>query len=105
MPVEERWTTWFSGHDRAEVRLIEEGDRVLDFSVQYLAHIEARWYPIVRFDTAHSQAHMDISHPDGSQETIPLPPELDYADAFDMAVEDIHGKWQFYRERYLRWRG
>lgn len=105
MPIEERWANWFSGEDRAEISLISEGEQVLDFSVQYVARIEERWYPIVRFDTAHGRAHMDISRPDGTQETVPLPSNLDYADLFDMAVEDIHLRWRSYRERYLRWRG
>ncbi|MBI2304774.1 MAG: hypothetical protein HYU86_08535 [Chloroflexi bacterium] len=105
MSAEERWTTWFSEEDRAEMRLVGEGNTILDFSVQYLAQIERQWYPIVRFDTAHGRAHMDISRPDGTQETVPLPSEAGYADVFDMAVEDIHRRWQFYRERYLRWRG
>jgi hypothetical protein len=104
LPIEERWANWFSGDDRAEMRLISEGEEVLDSSVQYVARIEGQWYPIVRFDTAHGHAHMNISRSDGTQETVQLPSNVDHADLFDMAVEDIHLRWRSYRELYLRWR-
>lgn len=58
--------------DYVEVVFDRTGKEVVQFAVQYLANIEGEWHPIVRFDTAHGRSHIDVSHPDGSQETREL---------------------------------
>ncbi|MGH2521645.1 MAG: zinc-dependent alcohol dehydrogenase family protein, partial [Anaerolineales bacterium] len=55
----------------------------------------------VRYDTAHGHAHIDISHPDGAQETRELRSKT-YREALTMAIADIKAQWKFYRERYER---
>ena len=79
------------------------GKEVVQFAVQYLANIEGEWQPIVRFDTAHGRPHMDISHPDGSQEKRELPFD-NYNTALSYAINHVKTRWQFYRERYERWK-
>ncbi len=79
------------------------GKRIVQFAVQYLANIENEWQPIVRFDTAHGYSHMDISHPDGSQETREMSFD-NYNTALTYAINHIKTRWQFYRERYERWK-
>jgi len=78
------------------------GKVVVQFTVQYMANIEGEWRPIVRFDTAHRRAHLDISHPDGSQETRELLFES-YSSALTYAINHVKTRWWFYRERYERW--
>lgn len=92
----------FSEDDAVLVRFTHIGETVVNFSVQYLARINQEWQSIVRFDTAHGHAHMDISHPGGTQETRKLPAP-DYNEALVMAIDDIQARWEFYRERYERW--
>ncbi len=44
---------------------------------------------------------MDISHPDGSQETRMFP-FYDYGTALTYAINYVREHWEFYRERYER---
>jgi hypothetical protein len=92
-----------SPDDHVRVNFDRSSPQVLQFSVQYLARIAGEWQPIVRFDTAHGHAHMDISLPDGGQETRKLP-FSNYNTALTFAIRDIQEKWPFYRERFERWR-
>ncbi len=46
---------------------------------------------------------MDISHPDGSQETREMSFD-NYNTALTYAINHIKTRWQFYRERYERWK-
>lgn len=87
--------------DLIRVTFDKENDHIARFSVQYLAFLRNGWRPIVRFDTAHGRAHMDISHPDGSQDTRELHTQ-DYAVALARAVQELKERWEFYRERYER---
>jgi len=89
--------------DRIKVVFDRKGKKVVRFAVQYLANIENEWQPIVRFDTAHGRAHMDISHPDGSQETRDLSFDS-YNTALTYAINHVKTRWRFYRERYERWK-
>jgi len=77
------------------------GKEVVQLAVQYLANIEGEWQPIVRFDTAHGQSHIGISHPDGSQETRELPFD-NYNTALSYAINHVKTRWQFYREQHER---
>jgi len=87
--------------DLIRVTFERENDHVVRFSVQYLAFLRNAWQAIVHFDTAHGRAHMDISHPDGSQDTRELFGQ-DYGTALTWAIRQVQTQWQFYRERYER---
>jgi len=85
--------------DLIRVTFHRENDPVTEFSVQYLAQIQGEWKPIIRFDTAHGRAHMDVSHPRGIQDTRELPIQ-DYSDALTWAIQNVETRWEFYRQRY-----
>ncbi|MGA9347240.1 MAG: hypothetical protein WBW48_00355 [Anaerolineae bacterium] len=87
----------------ARAEQLRTGKEVVQFAVQYLANIQGEWQPIVRFDTAHGRPHMDISHPDGSRERQELPFD-NYNTALSYAIHHVKTRWQFYRERYERWK-
>jgi hypothetical protein len=87
--------------DLIRVTFDKENDHIARFSVQYLAFLRNAWRPIVRFDTAHGRAHMDISHADGSQDTRELYNQ-DYGAALTWVIRQVRTQWQFYRERYER---
>ena len=71
--------------DLIRVAFDRENDHIERFSVQYLAFLQNEWRPIVHFDTAHGRAHMDISHPDGSQDTRELY-DQDYGAALSWVI-------------------
>ncbi len=98
----EEYQQSFTEGDALLVRFDHIGPVVTSFSVQYLAQLDENWQPIVRYDTAHGFAHVDISRPDGTQETRDLRIS-NYGDALIIAIEDIQSRWEFYRERYERW--
>lgn len=107
MPSPQRRRTQYrinlSFADYIKVVFDRTGKEVVQFAVQYLADIEGEWQPIVRFDTAHGRPHIDISHPDGSQETRELSFD-NYNTALSYAIHHVKTRWQFYRERYERWK-
>jgi len=100
-PKREEFTVILTMKDEVRVRFDKEGPKIVDFSIQYLAKIRDQWRPIVRFDTAHGRPHMDISHPDGTQETRDLH-FYNYNVAMTHAIRNIQDRWEFYRERYER---
>lgn len=104
MPVEKRWANPLTHQDRVDVRFIKERGQILDFSVQYVAEIAGEWRPIIRFDSAHGEPHMNVTYPDGSSERRDFPaPYGDYKTAMTRAIQDINQRWEFYRQRYERW--
>ncbi len=98
----EEYQQYFTENDLLRVEFDHVGRSVSKFSVQYLARVQDEWWPIVRYDTAHGFAHMDISHPDGTQETRELKVNS-YREALVQAIADLKVRWEFYRERYERW--
>ena len=44
--------------------------RILKFTVQHETNINGKWYPVVRYDTAHGFMHRDVIHPGKRQEKI-----------------------------------
>ena len=92
----------FTEDDVLLVEFDHVGRSIVRFSVQYLARIGDEWRPIVRYDTAHGRAHMDISHPNQTQETRDMRAS-NYREALTLAIRDIKERWEFYRERYERW--
>ena len=72
-----------------------ERGRIVRFVIQYEALIGGRWYPIVRYDTAHDRPHKDILHPDGSQEKFEF---FNYTqeEVLTLGEQDIKSNWQQY---------
>lgn len=98
----EEFSIRLTEEDLIRVAFDKANDHIARFSVQYLAFLQNAWQPIVRFDTAHGHAHMDISHPDGFQDTRELY-DQDYSAALTWAIRQVRTQWQFfYRERYER---
>ena len=94
-----RFKIVLSDQDEVRVSFDLETGQVVGFAVQYLALIGGKWKPVVRFDTAHGRPHMDISRPDGSQETRTFPYH-DYGTALTHAIGYIQERWESWRDRY-----
>ncbi len=76
-------------------------NEIVEFIVQLEVLIKEKWYPVIRYDTAHGFAHCDIIHYSGKIEKVRMP-TLDYKEALTYADEDLNENWQIYHSRYLK---
>lgn len=88
--------------DRKRHEHIQEKGKIIEFSVQYETRIEGKWIPVVRFDTAHgfAHAHKDLYTLSGKKSKILLGP-ASYAEALNLADEDIRENWSRYKGAFL----
>ena len=86
------------------VRFARERNRVISFVVQLERRIAEKWYPVIRYDTAHNFAHCDVLRPDGSQDKRPMPVS-DYNEALTYAQKDITTNYRLYCARFEEWLG
>ena len=74
---------------------------IIEFVVQYELFIEGKWYPVVRYDTAHGFAHKDIMTFGGKGIKHKLS-FTDYNLALTFAEKDLKENWLRYRENFLK---
>lgn len=84
------------------IRFSRQYGRILSFVVQLECWVEQKWYPILRYDTAHGFAHCDILRPDGTQEKRPMPVS-DFNEALTYAQQDIKANFRRYYARFQEW--
>ena len=87
---------------RLRVYFTRERSQVIAFVVQLEYFIDDKWYPVIRYDTAHQFAHCDILRPDGSQEKHPMPVS-DFSEALTYAQKDIMVNFYRYCTRFRGW--
>ena len=98
----EEYEVEFTDEDTLKVSFDRVKEKVVQFSVQYLALIKEKWHPIVRMDTAHGSAHIDVMKPGGLQTKTELETQ-DYNQGLTWSINDIKHRWEFYRRRYEGW--
>ncbi len=76
-------------------------NQVIGFVTQLEIFFNGKWYPVVRYDTAHGYAHRDIIHYSGKADKSPFL-FTDYADALNFAQSDIKLNWKKYREKFFK---
>ena len=76
-------------------------NEIVEFVVQLEVIVKGRWYPVVRYDTAHGFAHCDIIHHSGKTEKVSIP-NLGCKEALSFADRDLNENWQIYRSRFLK---
>jgi len=79
---------------------IQEKGKIIFFRIQYETKINAVWYPVVRYDTAHGFAHRDMLNIKGEVTKTPLFNQ-DYNDALTFAESDLKSNWEYYKKRFL----
>lgn len=84
---------------RLRVNFTRDRHEILSFLVQLEYFVNGKWYPVVRYDTAHQFTHRDILRPDGSQEKQPMPVN-DYNEALTYAQKDIMANFRRYCARF-----
>lgn len=60
---EKTYTIMLTEADRIKVRQVRSGPKIMQFSVQYEAHVNNRWRVITRFDNAHNSPHRHVYYP------------------------------------------
>ncbi len=89
------------GHnDRYRHLHVQERGRIIFFRIQYETRVDERWYPVVRYDTAHGFAHRDLISLDGTVVKAPLFNQ-NFNDALTFAESDLKTNWEHYRNRFL----
>lgn len=73
---------------------------VVDFHGNSDRTAKGIWRPVVRYDCSHDFAHRDRYNLRGEQKKDEL--HLTYAEALNLADEDINKNWQVYKEQFLR---
>ena len=68
--------------------------------VQLEVFVEGEWKPVIRFDSSHEFAHVDLFTLDGKREKIAL--DLSFGSALTLADRDINENWEEYVEKFLR---
>ena len=91
----------FSPEDRYRHYHLRIRNEVVDFSVQYETLINGKWFPVVRYDTAHGFAHRDILRMKGEKRKTPIFVG-DKNDALTFAENDIKDNWEVYKQRFLQ---
>lgn len=74
--------------------------KITQFTIQLEIFSKNKWYPVVRYDTAHGVAHKDLIHRDGRIDKTPIF-YLDYNDALIFAESDLIANWAIYRTMFL----
>lgn len=87
--------------DRYRHKHIRERGKIVYFRIQYETMIEEKWYPVVRYDTAHGFAHRDLINIKGEVVKTPLFIQ-DYNDALTFTEDDLKANWEIYKERFLK---
>jgi hypothetical protein len=74
--------------DRYRHLHIKEKSKILYFRVQYETLVKEKWYPVVRYDTAHGFAHRDLLNFKCEVEKTPLFNQ-DFNDALLFVESDL----------------
>jgi hypothetical protein len=85
---------------RCELTILE--GKVTGLLLQYEAHLEGEWRPVVRYDTSHGFLHRHRFWLPQTRQTDDLEdpdrPAGDDTAAFDAAKRDLNAHWRLYRK-------
>jgi hypothetical protein len=101
MKREAEYVIRLGAFDRYRHNHIREKGKVVYFRIQYETMMGSKWYPVVRYDTAHGFAHRDLINKKGEVVKTPLFIS-DYNDALTFAESDLKANWEIYKERFLK---
>lgn len=88
--------------DRLRFELETARGKITRFVVQYETLVNDRWYPVVRYDTAHGFAHKDVLNLRGKVIRKITLGSMDYKQALDVAIDDIKSHWKEYKKEFLK---
>ena len=99
--------SWFNYLDediRIRVRMTTNNrGEVIFFTLQLEVCVLTKWYPVVRYDTAHGEAHIDfLNHRGETYDKVWLGPTAPFNAAFTLAENELKQSAESHRERLLR---
>ena len=89
-----------SASDRYRHLHFKAKSKIVFFRIQYETKINEKWYPVVRYDTAHGFAHRDLLDKNGYVIKTPLFNQ-DYNDALTFAESDLKINWKYYKTKFM----
>jgi hypothetical protein len=81
-------------------RYRRQGQRILDYTVNWEIWHSKAWQPVVRYDNAHWFCHCDTMHADGSQDKTPIL-RGDANPNFTWSIKELRANWESHRSRFL----
>jgi len=101
------WLKWLDHDNRLRIDMAtdSQGD-IWRFTIQYETGIEGRWYPVVRCDTAHNEAHIDYLDPAGVEYLKRMLRLTEpYNSTLTLIEESFAQTWSTHRQRFMQqWR-
>jgi hypothetical protein len=92
----------FDALNYVRVRIVTERGRVIEFTVQYETIIDGEVYPVVRYDTAHGDAHRDLLDAAGRTVEKLWLAGWDFDAALQHGLRDIKANWPQYRTDFIQ---
>ena len=90
------------GDGEVRIRLDIDRGKVTAFTVQLEVYVEDRWYPVVRYDSAHGHPHRDLLDRDGRViDKFWLDPTKSIKDIVAQAERDLDDNAAAYRAAFL----
>ncbi len=88
--------------DVLRVRLDIHRGQVRAFTLQLETYVDGRWWPVVRYDSAHGQPHRDILDWDGRViDKFWLSPTMTNKEAVRYAQQDLSDNAAAYRAAFM----
>lgn len=101
MPPKEPYFLPLAPDNSVRIRITTDKGDVITFTVQYETWLDGEWVPVVRYDTAHGQAHIDfLDHGGRKIGKTDLGFFYPYNTALQWCLEDIDANWTLYKERF-----
>lgn len=98
---------WFNNMDhetRIRTRMTTDNrGEVMKFSLQLEVLVGEKWLPVVRYDNAHDEAHIDFLDPTGATyEKVWLGLRSPFNDAFTLAENELKRTYEQHRTRFFQ---
>jgi hypothetical protein len=100
------WENYLDHENRIRARMTTDARGRVDlFMLQLEILIDDDWLPVVRYDNAHGEAHIDYIDPKGvTYEKVWLNLREPYNDAFNMAENELKRDYLAHRSRFINQR-
>jgi len=86
------------------VYFLSERGSIERFLVKLNIFQDDNYFEVARYDSGLHQPHMDIMRPDAGKERTIDYSILENDQALNIAIQDFKNNWNFYIERWNRWR-
>lgn len=101
--MENKFAIPLTNEDRIFVEFKTDRGKVDTFVVKLICDIHGHSYEVIRFDGAHGGVHMDILDIEGKVFRKVWYYYVSNDQGLTMAIADIKGNFEIYRERYIKW--